>query len=318
MRKESLHMRSFSAGIAVVLSLAVLAGCSTNTGIAKITTGGGGAITFEMAVGTVNDPNGTLGFAGTTLNVVSSFRNGLGNSAYENPGQFSLTGPSGSIVQALAASAANADCDQLFSYGIYPGCVATIPGPAPYPPFVGQPPAYNPADTGSVPGYATGIIITGAPATSGSYTLATTVPVSGSNLSYSTSASLPSTPTVLPADAGVVNFASDGLGGGTFTITEPAGVTESLIIVMSGGSEVASLETTSTTATVTGTGSSCSNLSATGVPIPCGPFSAYVVGADYPLVEAGPPASKAAKPTLTGANGTSDITVSGIDNSLTE
>lgn len=294
MKIRLLVLRAAGAGIAAASLLAATSGCSTSTSIAKIT--GGGNVSLEMSVGTIDDPNGTLGFAGTALNVVSSFRNSLGNSAYQSPGQFSLSGPGGAINVALPAG-----CAQLFSYGLAPACGI----------FAGQPPAYNPADS-AAPGYATGFIVSGAPATAGGYTLSTTVPVNGTNQTHTASATLPAAPAVLPADGGVTGFVSDGAGGGTFTIAQPAGVTESLIVVLSGGSEVATIETTSNTATVTGSGTACPG--GPGAPIPCGAFSAVVVGADYPMVEAGPPANHLAKPTLTGAGGTSDLTVSGIAN----
>jgi hypothetical protein len=302
--------RWFCAFIAAAGLIAATASCSTNTGIAQISRSGGGAITLEMSVGTIDDPSGTLGFAGTSLNVVASFRNGLGNSAYENPGQFSLAGPSGTVVAAQAGDG----CDQLFSYGLFPGCVASANGA----PFVGQPPAYNPPDSAGT-GYATGIIVSGTAATAGNYTISTAVPVNGALQNYSANATLPSSPMVLPADAGVTGFTSDGNGGGTFTIAQPAGVTESVIVVTipnpQGGAPLAAatLEASGTSATLPGDGSGC----ATAAPIPCGQFQVYVVGADYPLVEAGPPASKSPRPTLTGTNGTSDITVSGIS-TLTE
>jgi hypothetical protein len=294
MKIRSLVLRTAGAGIAAALLLGATSGCSTSTSIAKIT--GGGTVTLAMSVGTIDDPNGTLGFAGTTLNVVSSFRNSLGNSAYQNPGQFSLTGPGGAINVALPAG-----CAQLFSYGLAPACGV----------FAGQPPAYSPANS-IAPGYATGFIVSGAPATAGGYTLSTTVPVNGTNQMHTANAALPGSPTVLPAEGGVTGFVSDGAGGGTFTITQPAGVTESLVVVISGGSEVATVETNSTTATITGSGTACP--AGPAAPIPCGAFLAVVVGADYPMVEAGPPASHSANPTLAGGGGTSDLTVSGIAN----
>ena len=106
--------------------------------------------------------------------------------------------------------------------------------------------------------------------------------------------------TTLPAYP-AATYVSAGNGGGTFTVSPPAGVTESLIIILSGTSEVASVETKSTTAV-----------------LPAGTltvgtaYTDYVVGADYPLVENGPPANTSQKPTLTtNANGTADLTVSG-------
>jgi hypothetical protein len=285
------QMRKLGAGIISLLCLVAAAGCTTNRNIAPITTS---PATLEMAVGTINDPGGQLGggggTAGTNLNVVTSFRNVLGNSAYQHPGTPTLTGPGGAI--------AFVQCASLFSYGQAPGCNS----------IVGVPPAYNPPS--AVGGYATGFIITNAPPTSGAYSLSNATTVNGGVTTYTATASLPATPTVLPVDGGLVSFTTDNLGGGTFTINQPAGVTESLIVVMNAVSgEVASVETTGTTATITGTGAACP--AGPAVPIPCGAFTVIVIGADYPLVEAGPPANTLPNPTLTGSGGSADLTLGG-------
>src|SRR5690242_12396169 len=115
MRKEQTEMRNFGAGIIAMLCLVAIAGCTTNKSIANITTS---QAKLELAVGTINDSAGTLGIGGTTLNVVTSFRNSLGNSAYEHPGFYTLTGPGGTIV----ASNPSNFCDQLWGYGDFPGC----------------------------------------------------------------------------------------------------------------------------------------------------------------------------------------------------
>lgn len=286
-------MRKLGAGIVTLLCLVAAAGCTTNKSIANVTTI---PATLEMAVGTINDPGGLLGNAGTNLNVVTSFRNALGNSAYQHPGTPTLTGPGGALVFQPAGVPT---CAQLFSYGQFPGCTAVF----------GVPPAYNPPS--AVGGYAMGFIITNAPPTSGAYNLSNATTVNGGVTTYTATASLPATPTVLPVDGGLVSFTTDNLGGGSFTINQPAGVTESLIVVISGGNEVASVETTGTTATITGSGSSCTGATPNGVPIPCGAFNVIVIGADYPLVEAGPPANTLSNPTLNGAGGSADMTVGG-------
>ncbi len=314
-------MRTFGAGIIGLLCLIAIAGCTTNKSIANITTP---KATLQLAVGTINDSAGTLGLGGTTLNVVSTFRNVLGNSAYQNPGFYTLTGPGGTIVPSNASN----PCDQLFSYGDFPGCEGDSLGEA----IWGMPPTYNPPNPNG--GYALGFIQTGAPATGGNYTLSTSVPVNGQNVHYTASATLPASPLVLPNATGVTSFVSDHNGGGTFTIGNPLRprdhgrpgprgvpnpVTEYLIVVSNTDTSgpqpvvnlVATVETTNTTATITGTGSpgACS-------PIPCTSATslnqAYVIEADYPLVESGPPANTQVAPTLTGANGTADISVSGL------
>jgi hypothetical protein len=305
-------MRNLGAGIVCLLCLAAVAGCTTNKSIANVnfTT----QATLELSVGTINDNSGTLGIGGVTLNAVTSFRNQFGNSAYITPGFFSLTGPAGTIISSDPTNS----CDQLFSYGELPGCQTdSLTSP-----LWGMPPGYNPPN--SLGGYSLGFIKTGSPLTSGgSYTVSTVVPVNGSTITYTVSATLPSAIPVLPNATGVTTFVSDGKGGGTFTIGNPKRVrphggvvtspTEFLIIVTntagSATSTVATVETTGTSATIIGTGD-C--IAAQGIPIPCGANNAYVIDADYPLVEAGPPASTLSNPTLAGAKGTSDISASPI------
>jgi hypothetical protein len=42
-----------------------------------------------------------------------------------------------------------------------------------------------------------------------------------------------------------------------------------------------------------------------------GTYTAFALGADYPLVESGPPASSALLPPIGGAGGTANLTASG-------
>lgn len=289
-------MRTFGAAFAALYCSIALAGCSTNTGIATITTGAPAKL--AMAVGTINDSAGTLGIGAVSLDAVTSFRNTLGNSAYENPGQFSLTGPGGTVIASQPGNA----CDQLFSYGLFPGCVATAVLGAP---VGGAPPTYNPPNPNGE--YSIGFIPTGQAAAGGTYTVSTTVSVNGSNVKYTASATLPASPTVLgnePAPA----FVSDGAGGGTFTIGAPAGVTESLVVVESDPAAppqtvAATIETKTTSAVLpSGTLTVGNN------------YQAFVIGADYGLVEDGPPANTQPAPSLAGggSGGASDVTVSGL------
>jgi hypothetical protein len=288
-------MRSFGAVFAGLYCSIALSGCSTNTSIANITSGAPAKLV--MAVGTINDSAGTLGTGAVSLNAVTSFRNTLGNSAYENPGQFSLTGPGGSVI----ASQPGVACDQLFSYGLFPGCVTTMPLGAP---IGGAPPTYNPPNPNGE--YSIGFIPSGQAAAAGMYTVNTTVAVNGTNVKYSATATLPASPTVLGNEP-APTFVSDGAGGGTFTIGTPAGVTESLIVVESDPAAppqtvAATIETKNAAAALpAGTLTVGNN------------YQAFVIGADYGLVEDGPPANTQAAPTLAGggSGGASDITVSG-------
>ena len=308
-------MRKLGAGVIAVLCLVAIAGCTTNKSIANVTTSTQAKL--QLAVGTINDNFDTLGIGGISLNVVTTFRNQFGNSAYRNPGQYTLTGPAGTIIAAQPGN----PCNQLFGYGDFPGCEGDSLGE----PLWGVPPTYSPANPNG--GYALGFIQTGAPATTGNYTISTTVPVNGQNVKYSASATL-SSALSMPNATGVTNFVSDGAGGGTFTIGNPLkpfskvhhhGVslppTEFLIVVSfttpgpsPTTSIVATVETTNTSATIVGSSPCISGTG--GFPIPCGSFQAYVIEADYPLVEDGPPANHAQAPALTGANGTADLSVS--------
>ena len=291
-------MRTLSAALAALVCVGAMTGCTTNTSVGnpQFTT----HAKLSISVGTVNDAFGQLtGTAGTYQNIVTAFRNQFGNSAYINPGAASLTGPGGAI-------ALPNGCNQFFVYGQITGCNG----------LVGMAPAYPPPDTTHpLYQYPTGFILPGSAPVPGQYSATTTVVTNGHQLTYSATASLPNSPTVLGALGGVTGFVSDGKGGGTFTVAAPpSGVTEQVVEVASGGAQVASALVSGSTATITGTGS-CAGTG--GAPIPCGSFIVIVVGADYPFVESGPPASKTNAPTLAGAGGTSDLTISNISN-LTE
>ena len=305
-------MRNFGAGIIAMLCLVAIAGCTTNKSIANVTTS---TNKLQLAVGTINDSAGTLGIGGVSLNVVTTLRNSLGNSAFIHPGFYQLTGPGGTIVTPNPSNF----CDQLFGYGDFPGCEGDSIGEA----IVGVPPAYSPPS--SIGGYSLGFIQTGAAATAGAYSVSTIVTVNGQNVTYTGNATL--SPIVMANATGVTGFASDGKGGGTFTIGNPlkaklkvhhhgfVPVSEYLILVSnsvisSSPLIVAAVETTTTTATIVGTGDCATSVG--GIPIPCGGNSAYVIDADYPLVEDGPPASHAQAPQLDGPNGSADISVSPI------
>jgi hypothetical protein len=288
-RKEPYSMHKLRIGLATLAVATVMAGCNTNTSPGNIVAG---QVALQLAVGTLNDSAGTLtGAAGTYLNAVATFRGQFGASAFLNPGLATLSGPA-----ALSTSVG-----QIFSYGQSPGVN-----------FVGGfPPAYSPASAVAA-GYASGFIfpvnamgqavLPPPPATSGAYKISTTVSSNGQNQTYGASATLPAVPTVLPDEA-TPSYASGGAnGGGTFTVSVPAGVTETIVEVYTNtGVQVASAETKTTSAVLPA-----------GTLVQGDGYIAFAIGADYPFVEAGPPANTSMKPTLTGANGTTDMTVSGI------
>ncbi len=232
------------------------------------------------SVGTLYDSNGLLGTPGTYLNAVTSFRQPNGNAAFFHPGSAVLTGP-GNLSESVGG---------LYEYGQGAGTNFTL----------GEPPAFSPQNL--VGGYSTGYILTGAPPTPGTYTVSTTVTQSGVSTTYSASATLPATPTVLP-DEPLPAWVSDHNGGGTFTMTNPPGVTESLIFIQAGnGAYVAGMEL---------------KTPATSVNVPDGTLAAggtyyvFCLGADYPMIEDAPPNSTVPNPPLAGPNGTSDLTTSG-------
>ncbi len=264
---------------AAALSLCACSGLGTDTSTAPITTSNTQAV-LQLAVGTLNDSNGLLGNAGTYLNVVTSFRNPTGTAAFFHPGTASLSGPGG----------LNLGLGGLFAYGQAAGTNFTL----------GEPPAFNPQNLSG--GYSTGYVLTGAPPTPGTYTVSTSVAFNGQTVAFHASAVLPASPAILP-DEPLPAWSSDGKGGGTFTMTNPTGVTESLIFIQAhNGAYVAGLELKSP---------------ATSVAVPDGTLSAgttyyvFCLGADYPMIESAPPNSSAPAPQLAGSGGTADLTTSG-------
>lgn len=282
-------MQKIRAGLLVLAVALSIVGCNTNTSPGNITAG---PVAMELAVGTMNDSQGTLtATSGTYLNAVASFRNQSGASAFISPGNATLTGPGG----------LNASVGNIFSYGQSPGTN-----------FIGGfPPAYSPASQNGA-GYATGFIFpldnTGAPIlpppppAPGAYKLSTVVQANAQNQKYGASATLPAVPTVLPNEPTPTYVSGGATGGGTFTVSVPAGVTETVVeVFLNGGGQVASVETKTTTAVVP-----------SGTLTPLTSYVAFAIGTDYPFVEAGPPSNTSMKPALTGGGGTSDLTASGV------
>lgn len=266
-------------GSIAILS-ALLSACSTvnTTSTIPVTTTPSNA-TLQLAVGTLNNSSGLLGTPGTYLNAVTTFRNSTGTAAYFHPGSAVLNGP----------GLTNAGLGELFAYGQPAGSNGTL----------GEPPAFAPQNL--VGGYSTGYILTGAAPTAGTYTVSTTVHTNGKTLNFSASATLPNAAPVLPLEP-LPTWTTDGKGGGTFTMTNPAGVTESLIFVQAGnGAYVASVELKSP---------------ATSVNVPDGTlgvgvtYYVFCLGADYPMIESAPPNNKNPRPAITGGGGTADLTAS--------
>lgn len=263
-----------------VTALLAASGCTTfgtQTTTAPITTNTNAVL--QLAVGTLNNAYGLLGTSGTFLNVMTSFRNSTGTSAFPSPGDATLTGP----------SSLDASLGTLWSYGQAAGVNGTL----------GEPPAFAPQN--DIGGYSTGYILTSAPDTPGTYMVSTTVAFDGGSKTFTASASLPNAPTVLPNEP-LPTWVTDSRGGGTFTMTNPSGVTESLIFIQAfNGAYVGDVELKSP---------------ATSVSVPDGTLTVgttyyvFCIGADFPLIESAPPNSHSERPALTGSGGTADITAS--------
>jgi len=265
--------------------LIALAGCSaagvsagTNTSIAPITLSNTNA-TLQLGVGTLNNPYGLLGAPGVYLNSITTFRNPTGTAAFFHPGEAFLTGPGG----------LDADLGGLFAYGQAAGVNFTL----------GEPPAFSPQNL--VGGYSTGYILTYAPPTPGTYTVQTTVAQDTSTLNFSANALLPNPALVLPNEP-LPAWVTDGRGGGTFTMTNPASVTESLLFIQAtNGAYVGDVELKSPATTAN---------------VPPGTLNAgqtyyvFCIGADFPMIESAPPNSSIPNPTIVGSGGTADITAS--------
>ncbi len=152
----------------------------------------------------------------------------------------------------------------------------------------------------------------------GQYSLSALVAASNvAPVTYTATANLTSTTPLGPT---AVTFASDanGDGGGTGTVTIPPGVTEAEVFIVDLKSY--SFFTVKLTGTAPGTASYAlpANLGSCGTNCPQptlvtgDPLLIASVGYDYPATEASDPTSTSQKPTITGANGQADITMSPI------
>lgn len=243
-------------------------------------------------------------------------------------------------------------------------CSGTTPAPQTWVPW-GGPPAYD--DSGDhmgtrdgthhslgqgVLGVFTGMTVFQLAPVAGSYTLTTQVPTglsSSNQASYATvtaNATLNST-TALPAiTAPVFTPDANGDGGGTLSVTLPAGATEGMVTIedtgpSSGGTNCQgalgtalqpvyyTIEFTSsgtitlpandgpnvgTGGTLTPSPSICSSAANTaangGTSTPGDSYVVQYFAMDYPLYEASQPSNKQQTPALAGSNGQADITIS--------
>src|ERR1017187_6378481 len=96
MRKDLPKMRKFKATMVGLFCLAAVTGCTTNT--SSVSTTFNTKPVLQLSVGTINDIPGTLqaqtgtcGAAGPYVDVIETFRNQNGTSAFIHPGNATLT-----------------------------------------------------------------------------------------------------------------------------------------------------------------------------------------------------------------------------------
>jgi hypothetical protein len=192
--------------------------------------------------------------------------------------------------------------------------------------YLGGPPAYPFFKDGTYPGafagFSQGFYTFEAAPVAGTYNLSVAIPAvnAPAPAPYTASASLTNT---TPLGAVTVSGIIESGNGMSGTVTVPAGVTETMVYALD--------VTTGMfyTAKVAGTGaqvwsipgnlgacngSGCQNSAATQKPSfnSGDSYAVSAVGYDYPAFEAGPPNTNTASPTITGANGQADLTMSAI------
>jgi hypothetical protein len=201
-------------------------------------------------------------------------------------------------------------------------------------PYVGGPPAYPNVRTGAYPsgfaGFPQGFLTfaVGAPPP-GTYTLGVAVPAANAlSASFSATGSITSA-TGLPAfgAAPTVTEDANGDGGLTVAFVAPAGVTESIVDIVDVGPSSGSSAPPNGAAPLYytivahGSGAQVVTLPPTLGPVapngtaspsllPGDDYTVTVIGANYPLFEAGPPGNLQPTPQIAGANGQADITFS--------
>ena len=199
-------------------------------------------------------------------------------------------------------------------------------GTAPQPFLLGPPsvPFFNDGTyPGGFAGYQTGFNALEATPVAGQYTLSVLVSaINVSSVTFTATATLSSTAKLpaLPPPA----FTEDGKGGGTAAVVAPAGLTETIIYVVdtkahlyfsSGplkGSGTLSFVLPDTLGVCSVKVTGCQNSpSQSARSISTGDsYLVYAAGFDYPQFEAEPPGNNQQLPTITGANGQADLTLS--------
>jgi len=254
----------------------------------------------------------------------------------------------GSVASPVPTIATFAQTGGVFSYGFQPDNVGTNGAPvysvynqplftgiagAPTPrSYRGGPPAYPNARDGTFPngflGYSQGFLTLLTPAVAGTYNLSILVQTVNGPASQTFTATGGMASTTPLGVIGPASVVPDGAGGVTVNFTAPAGVTETLVdlqVLPWCSAQTGSVGTTYYTQIARGagpqsvtfaanlgpTGSSAFGCTFAGQTIVAGDnYAVLLVGADYPAFEAGPPQNTSQTPTLAGANGQADVTLS--------
>jgi hypothetical protein len=275
-----------------------------NTGLINTTLGTFTGV-FSYGFGPFNSDNDTAS--------LGAYYPGQPNgSFFDNGNGFVFSDYSGSSI--LSATLGTSDPTQPLPF---------FAASAPFDYLVG-PPAVPFFNNGTFPnlfaGYSPGFTTFELTPVSGQYSLAVKVAAqNAAPVTYNATANLSST-----AGLGPISVTFTGAaGGGSGTVTVPAGVTETEVFIVDGERglyyTVGPLTGTGSIAyTLPGTlgpcnGSSCQTGSAATPSIASGDtVFVSAVGYDYPAFEAGPPGNTKQKPTITGANGQADLTTSPI------
>jgi hypothetical protein len=191
--------------------------------------------------------------------------------------------------------------------------------------YITGPPAVPFFNDGTFPpgfaGYSPGITVFETAPVAGSYNLSVAVtPQNAAATTYTASANLASAaPALGPMPVPV--FTSDATGGGSGTVVVPAGVTETMVYIADAKNgdfySVGPLKGTGTVSYALPDtlgpchGSGCQSGKTATQSISTGDtYFVSAIGYDYPAFEASPPGNTAQKPTIAGANGQADITMS--------
>ena len=199
-------------------------------------------------------------------------------------------------------------------------------------PYVGGPPAYPNVRTGTYPsgfaGFGQGFLTfaLGTPPP-GPYSLSVLVPAANAASATFTASATIASARGLTAFSAPPTTTEDGSGGLTVAFLAPAGVTESVVDIADIGPNAGSSSPANPNAPIFytivahGSGSQTVTLPPNLGPLGAGgaaspsiapgdDYTVTVLGADYPLFEAGPPANVQQSPALLGGSGQADITFS--------